>query len=142
MRLLFTLLGLFQSDAQKAMVTSTCDNQMPGAMFVLPTDGRKSLAYIIPCLCDPVTLMTIVIIPFITVKDEAFVKAHYAGVHAVDYQPGFKSTGPLLLILAEYVDLLLSVSRCWLASAWDEMHLVLLWKAHISARVDEWRGNW
>ncbi len=38
-------------------------------------------------LCDPVPSITIVIIPFIAVKDEAFVKAHSAGIHAIDYQP-------------------------------------------------------
>jgi superfamily II DNA helicase RecQ len=75
---------------------------MPGAVFVLPTAGGKSLAYIVPCLCDLVPSMTIAIIPFVAVKDEAFVKAHCAGIHAVDYQPEFQGTVPLLIFSAEH----------------------------------------
>jgi hypothetical protein len=85
------------------MVEAICENEMPGAVFVLPTAGGKSLAYIVPCLCDPVPSMTIATIPFIAVKDEAFVNAHLAGIHAVDYKPGFQATVPLLMLSAEYI---------------------------------------
>jgi hypothetical protein len=103
MRFLFPPLGQFRSDAQKAMVEAIYKNKKPGAVFVLPTAGGKSLAYIVPCLCDPVLSMTIAIIPFIAVKDEAFVNAHRAGIHAVDYKPGFQASVPLLMLSAEYI---------------------------------------
>jgi superfamily II DNA helicase RecQ len=87
MELLFPPLGQFRSDAQKDIITAIHKTDMPGKVFVLPTAGGKFLAYIVPCLCDPAPSMTIVIIPFNAVKDEAFAKAHSAGIHTVDYKP-------------------------------------------------------
>jgi superfamily II DNA helicase RecQ len=94
-------LGQFRSDAQKDMITAIHKNDMPGKV-VLPTAGGKSLAYIVPCLCDPAPSMTIAIIPFNAVKDEAFAKAHSAGIHTVDYKPDFDGTATLLLVSAEH----------------------------------------
>jgi hypothetical protein len=86
MELLLPPLGQFRSDTQKDIITAIHKNDMPGKVFVLPIAGVKSLAYIVPCLCDPAPSMTIAIIPFNAVKDEAFAKAHSAGVHTVDYK--------------------------------------------------------
>jgi hypothetical protein len=37
------------------------------------------------------------------VPTKAFVNAHRAGIHAVDYKPGFQATVPLLMLSAEYI---------------------------------------
>ena len=54
----------------------------------------KSLAYVIPCLCDPAPSMTVAIVTFIAIKEETYVKALTSGLHAVDYQPGYEGTIP------------------------------------------------
>jgi superfamily II DNA helicase RecQ len=82
---MFLPLGTFRSAGQKIMVETICANKLPGAIFVLPMASGKSLAYVVPCLTDLVPLMTIAIIPYVAMKDEAFVSAQRAALHAVDY---------------------------------------------------------
>jgi hypothetical protein len=53
MRELYPPLSTYRSSAQKKMIQVIYENKMPGAVFVLPTAGGKSLACIVPCLCNP-----------------------------------------------------------------------------------------
>lgn len=85
MRSMFPPLGTFRSAGQKVMVETICANKLPGAIFVPPTASGKSLAYIVPCLTDLAPSMTVATIPYVAVKDEAFVSAQRAALHAVDY---------------------------------------------------------
>jgi superfamily II DNA helicase RecQ len=85
------------------MIEVICQNKTPGAVFVLPTAGGKSLAYIVPSLCDPAPSITVAIIPYIAIKEETYAKALTFGLHAVDYQPSYKDTIPLLLVSVEHI---------------------------------------
>jgi len=62
-RELYPSLGTSRSSAQKKMIQVIYENKMPGAVFVLPTAGGKSLAYIVPCLCDPASSIAVAIVP-------------------------------------------------------------------------------
>lgn len=75
--------------------------------------------------------MTVATVPFIAIKEETYVKALTSGLHAVDYQPGYEGTIPLLLVSLEHA--ITDTFKSFLRSKHNEkvLHRIIIDEAHV-----------